>query len=305
MLKVTAGLGRADDYAALVHAGADELFCGYVPERWAEACGTALPLNRREVRWVNCQIGSESELRILRERISRHDVPVALTFNAPCIPPALYPLAGDVIARCLELGFDRFILADPGLLVWLKSQGLTGRMRIHLSGETGTVNSAMLPLARQWGAERIILPRWMALNEIAACTQSAPDLQYEAFILNELCHFHGAHCQSLHCDELAPMCHMPWKLSPPRQQPAPPEHDPEQLGAGGCGLCALKELAVSGVAWVKVVGRGALTGQMLRDVQAVHEAIRLTEAAAGPAEAAESVMRRFFPDGCSHQCYYP
>ena len=37
-------------------------------------------------------------------------------------------------------------------------------------------------------------------------------LEYEAFALNELCHFTGAFCSSLHCDELAPACRLPYRL---------------------------------------------------------------------------------------------
>lgn len=38
-----------------------------------------------------------------------------------------------------------------------------------------------------------------------------PD-EYEAFILNELCHFSGAFCNSLHCDELTHLCRVPYEL---------------------------------------------------------------------------------------------
>ena len=35
-MKITAGLGSIDDYPRYVRAGADELFCGYVPFSWSE-----------------------------------------------------------------------------------------------------------------------------------------------------------------------------------------------------------------------------------------------------------------------------
>ena len=63
-MKITAGLGSIDDYPRYVRAGADELFCGYVPFSWSEKYGTVLPLNRREVLNYNVQIGSFSELEI-------------------------------------------------------------------------------------------------------------------------------------------------------------------------------------------------------------------------------------------------
>ena len=39
-MKITAGLGSIDDYPRYVRAGADELFCGYVPFSWSEKYGT-------------------------------------------------------------------------------------------------------------------------------------------------------------------------------------------------------------------------------------------------------------------------
>lgn len=50
-MKIVAGLGSVDEYIPYVQAGADELFCGYVPYNWTKKYGTVLPLNRREVCW--------------------------------------------------------------------------------------------------------------------------------------------------------------------------------------------------------------------------------------------------------------
>ena len=81
-MKITAGLGSVDDYVRYVKAGADELFCGYVPFSWAEKYGTVMALNRREVLSYNVQIGSYSELEILSEMVRRYQKPVHLTFNS-------------------------------------------------------------------------------------------------------------------------------------------------------------------------------------------------------------------------------
>lgn len=71
-------LGSVDDYIRYVKAGADELFCGYVPFSWAEKYGTVMALNRREVLSYNVQIGSYSELEILSEMVRRYQKPVHL-----------------------------------------------------------------------------------------------------------------------------------------------------------------------------------------------------------------------------------
>mgnify|MGYP000662405602 CR=1 FL=1 len=77
-MKITSGLGSIDDYPRYARAGADELFCGYVPFSWSEKYGTVLPLNRREVLNYNVQIGSFSELEILANMVQKYQKPVHL-----------------------------------------------------------------------------------------------------------------------------------------------------------------------------------------------------------------------------------
>ena len=43
-MKIVAGLGSVDRCIPYVQAGADELFCGYVPYNWTKKYGTVLPL---------------------------------------------------------------------------------------------------------------------------------------------------------------------------------------------------------------------------------------------------------------------
>ena len=81
-MKITAGLGSADEYIRFVEAGADEFFSGFVPYSWTEKYGTVMPLNRREVLCYHVQLGAFSELEILSEMIQKYKKPVHLTFNS-------------------------------------------------------------------------------------------------------------------------------------------------------------------------------------------------------------------------------
>ena len=74
-MKIVAGFGFVDEYIPYVQAGADELFCGYVPYNWTKKYGTVLPLNRREVLAYNVQLGSFSELEILSAMIRKYRKP--------------------------------------------------------------------------------------------------------------------------------------------------------------------------------------------------------------------------------------
>ena len=142
-MKITAGLGCADDYIRFCEAGADECFCGYVPLAWAERYGLLSPLNRREVNFYNVQIGAKSELEILRGMVQAYGKRVHLTFNSLYYTPEQYSVLADIIAQCMELGFESFILADPALLVYLRrnkslrggSFSPVGAFPHHLSAE--------------------------------------------------------------------------------------------------------------------------------------------------------------------------
>ena len=106
-MKITSGLGSIDDYPRYVRAGADELFCGYVPFSWSEKYGTVLPLNRREVLNYNVQIGSFSELEILANMVQKYQKPVHLAFNSLYYRPEQYEEITQIIQQCRSIGDTR------------------------------------------------------------------------------------------------------------------------------------------------------------------------------------------------------
>lgn len=203
-MKITAGLGSIDDYPRYVRAGADELFCGYVPFSWSEKYGTVLPLNRREVLNYNVQIGSFSELEILANMVQKYQKPVHLTFNSLYYRPEQYEEIARIIQQCRSIGFESYILADPALLVYLRKEKID--CEVHLSGDLGTVNSAMTEVFAKEYPKRIIFQRKNTISEMRAVIQHITaqkeatrkewtyPTEFEAFALNELCQFSGAFC---------------------------------------------------------------------------------------------------------------
>ena len=215
-MKITSGLGSIDDYPRYVRAGADELFCGYVPFSWSEKYGTVLPLNRREVLNYNVQIGSFSELEILANMVQKYQKPVHLAFNSLYYRPEQYEEIAQIIQQCRSIGFDSYILADPALLVYLRKEKID--CEVHLSGDLGTVNSAMTEVFAKEYPKRIIFQRKNTISEMRAVIRHITEqkeaarkewtypTEFEAFALNELCQFSGAFCNSLHCDEMGSIC---------------------------------------------------------------------------------------------------
>ena len=339
-MKITSGLGSIDDYPRYVRAGADELFCGYVPFSWSEKYGTVLPLNRREVLNYNVQIGSFSELEILANMVQKYQKPVHLAFNSLYYRPEQYEEITQIIQQCRSIGFDSYILADPALLVYLRKEKID--CEVHLSGDLGTVNSAMTEVFAKEYPKRIIFQRKNTISEMravirhitaqkeAARKEWTYPTEFEAFALNELCQFSGAFCNSLHCDEMGYLCRVPyWKkpmsLSESKLEKQEKNHPGENIsisewdsaselmnpvsedgylcGTTGCGLCTLKQLSDAGITHLKLVGRGNYTDFMERDIRNLRRTLEILEDSSTEEEYIRAMKAELFPNGCSHMCY--
>lgn len=329
-MKIVAGLGSVDDYIDFVKAGADECFCGYIPPEWNENYGTTRPLNRREVRNYQVQIGAWEELKILKSMIDCYGAPVQITLNALYYSGEQYRQIAELIERCSSIGFDSFIIADPALLVYLRKQRIP--CRIQQSGEFAEINSLMLQ-NMQVNIERVIFHRKSSVADmkscIAKCRDSIPE--YEAFFLNELCHFSGAFCNSLHCDEMGYLCHVPYELgsytakhpSLGMEERIERNSDETELkgnqedectdqeedyitGETGCGLCSLYDLADAGITHLKLVGRGNYSEYMIRDIRQTRRALDILKETqqSGRNTYIERMKSALFSGKCSQNCYY-
>ena len=309
-MQIVAGLGSIDEYERFVKAGADEFFCGYVPFSWAEKYGVMNPLNRREVIYYNVQIGSMSELQILKKMVDYYGKQVKLTFNSLYYTKEQYPMIAEIITQCMQAGFENFIIADPALILYLRRQKI--HCGIHLSGEMAEVNRIMLEEMMQFDIRRVIFHRKNSLEDMESCISHIRRMsisleEYEAFILNELCQFSGAFCNSLHCDELTHLCRVPYELGnlyPEEKENLPvreklktekrPETDEEELpydadgyltGSTGCGLCALYRM--------KQIG-----------IRQLRKALELLDGAENEADYQKTMRKAVFPEGCGKKCYY-
>lgn len=324
-MKIVAGLGSIDEYETFVKAGADEFFCGYVPFSWAEKYGVIHPLNRREVLFYNVQIGSMSELQILKKMVDYYGKPVELTFNSIYYTGEQYPVIAEIIIQCMAAGFENFIIADPALMLYLRQQKIN--CGIHLSGETAEVNRGMLEQMLPFGIRRVIFHRKNSLEDMQSCIKEADfPHEYEAFILNELCHFSGAFCNSLHCDELTHLCRVPYELGNLHKKEEtdaaqkdvaetdriqgkegkglPLDEDGYLTGSTGCGLCALYRMKQVGITHLKLVGRGNYTDFMEKDIRQLRKVLDILENSDSEAQYQKKMKASLFPDGCSQNCYY-
>ena len=306
-MKITAGLGSIDDYIPYVKAGADELFAGFVPAAWQKAYGPYAPLNRREVLCSNVQLGSLSELEILAGLKAKYGADTVFTFNYPFYLPDQYPLIAETMSALREMGFNSFIIADPGLLLYLHVHHLTDSFRLHISGEAGEISTPLMLEYVRLGAQRILFHRKVPIRDMARMAKACGGhFTFEAFAMNEKCHFHGAWCASLHCDMLPPMCRVPYILANSGGSRIPlgqPQYR-DVPGISGCGLCALFRLREAGITYLKCVGRGARSDDMLRDIKALRTALDILKKSPDEASYIKHMKEAVFPAGCGNNCYY-
>ena len=342
-MKIVAGLGCIDDYISLVEAGADEVFCGYVPYEWNKRYGSLFPLNRREVLYYNIQINSFEDMKILSKMVEVYKVPVNITFNYLYYLEEQYEMIEGIIKELISIGFNDFIVADLALLLYLKEKSI--KCSIHLSGECAELNRLSIEFFNKFHISRYIFHRKNTIEDMEACINNneVKNLEYEAFILNEKCHYTGAFCSSLHCDEMIHLCKMPYEIAKVSENAnsfeevnkriekyykefdeneeaceenkydIEDEFDAEGeeeivssyiLGETGCGLCALKRLKTAGVTHLKVVGRGNSVDNMKRDVENLRKAIDMLEDIEDNNTYEISVRDKLFEGKCSGQCYY-
>lgn len=293
---ITAGMGTIDDFETLIDAGADEIFCGFVPLEWNLKYGNVLPLNRREVIYYHTQITTYEDMQILYNMAVSKNIRVSVTFNALYYAPGQMGDVISIIEKLNKIGFKDYIIADINLLRAIKEHKLN--CNIHLSGEVGEWNRySLMYLMREFSNEftaitRIIFHRKNTVADIELIIkqmkESGFELEYEAFCMNEKCHYTGGFCNSLHCDELVHMCMLDYRV-PRIELKGYDEADEEYIpGSSGCALCALDKLEKSGVTHLKIVGRGQSASLVAQDIMAVRH-------------NAGSKFKRV----CNKNCYYP
>jgi len=342
MLKITAPFQNAGEVDALIDAGADELYCGYLPREWEKEF-TSLEFERK---------GSCSNFTDLKElaeavRIAHsRKVPVYLALNGLYVA-SQYALLLKIIADLEKVDFDAYIIADIGLLLTLRRLK-TGK-KLHISTGGTVFNSESVDFYASLGASRIVLDRQTRISNMYELAAAHPGIDFEVFILSTYCVFIDGFCTFLHIYGLYPelpieggkaavsgqqleivssygqraavdSCCLKYSAlayTAAEHHKAGPGIKPvfyKQLKDGlECGICALREISRTKVASVKIIGRQQTPAQRLKYVKLVRSALDILKENAGIAakdfqfKVQESYRKLFnYPGPCrGNNCYHP
>lgn len=333
-MKIVTPLTAIECYEPLVNAGADEFFCGVIPYEWLKAFNNAAPFNRREYLY-RCNICTMNSLKILSRIVEKKHVPVKITLNSIYYDKDSYGLIEETLKRFIDLGFRTFIIADVALLVYLRDKGLD--CDFHLSGESGAINRLTIRFYNRFGISRYVFSRKTTIGEMKSCIEGSDvkGLEYEAFLLNELCPFTGAYCNTIHCDEMSGICRVPYHMERINKESGKYEKEYHifklmnkidrskikevesmnlteedrkpiyRLGETGCGVCKIGDLRDAGITHLKVVGRGNSLKNIINDVKNVRDIIQMTELERDNMKSCTAIKEKYFPGKCPEHCYYP
>jgi putative protease len=332
-MKVTAPIADIKELEPLARSGAEEFYCGITPRAWVEKFSAGVWLNRRGPGGGN--IFDLSGLKLLVAESHRLGIPVYLTLNAQYHTRSQMEILRDLIRSAVEdAQVDSLIIGDLAMMLTVRDLYPSYRFMASTIGVPG--NRETVAFYRDLGARRIIFPRHLTIAEMSAIMEAVPDLEYEAFMLNDACVFEEGYCHTQHnLPGLTAFCFTDWEYGVQRTEGSGALEACESerwngnlrdhrewlwyaqncgstmnrkgLPNGHCGLCAIPELARIGIASLKVVGREAGMYRKIRSVQLVRAVVDRVRGGASRRAACEfAITVRGDPQSCSsgYSCYY-
>lgn len=318
-MKITSPINKLEEVEPLIKAGANEFYLGYLNSETKGGKASDL-LNRRS--YLSASVNSRDELERIVAKSHKYAVPVFVTFNEHSYSEQQKPRILRLLKDVITAEADGVIVGDPGLMLFIKKQKLKIRLICSVAG--GVFNSATSDFYKSLGATRIILPRWLKVEEIKALINKSPHVEYEAFILNARCHFSDCYCNLFHptksndffCKNINSLKvlnlsgeeltnpqlnqhlaeYKQWNRFCPGSKYANKEH---------CGLCAIPYLKSSGVTSLKIVGRSRPTDEKIKNVLILRECLQLAEK--NSAKKYQIITRKLVGENCGrpYSCYYP
>ena len=334
-MKIKAPLTDKKEVEKLCEAGADEFFCGIESSGWKKKYkGFAI-----SQRAGGANFSKLEELEKAIDIAHRHHAKVHVAINAFFYREEQYSDAIDLIKDILDIGADGIIFADLGLLLNIDKRLLRGK-DIVIGVDAVIFNSAAVHFYRSFGASRVVLPRSMTLSEMGEVVEKEKGMEYEVFIIHDLCFFEDGLCT--YCKEASGQTKKRGKLKDDvhffsNSRPLIRGYgggcrtrfsrtmrslkNKRQIGRvknftfwdkkhiQGCGACALSDFKKIGINSLKILDRNLPTGEKIKAVKFIKEAKDLLDDGCTKGEftaKCKELFRRTFKVRCSmYDCYYP
>lgn len=325
--RIIAPVSDVEDTQRLIDEGADELYCGYLPNEWIKIFGEADVFSRRQGRSSN--IGALEQLDAIIKCAQKADVPVHLALNSKYSRfQELY--LSEILKQFEDMGGSAVITSDLGLILELNNR--KSPLKTHLSTMAGVFNCASINFFIEQGVSRVVLPRELTIQEIKKLCSSMPDVSFEVICMLQRCQFMDSWCGFYHGVKLHSThpCAFEYENQTSGLSIAW-SHDPAFEGHGcqlhwvakgvpisnlatndfilpSCSACFLSELLSSNAHYFKVAGRGfpnEIIIKSVRFMRSVLDAILDDHKGNGCAiDIVELYMNTFGTKCTPERCYY-
>lgn len=319
-MKILAPLSSVDEVDRLVKAGADEIYCGIIDKETNSKYNIPI-VNRRPYKTSNLDNFSAMEEVIKRSHDS--NIPVYVTLNETVYTENQYEFIEKNIEKLCELKADAVIIADIGVLQFIKEKNYN--IKVHMSTCSSVYNTEAVNFYKDMGACRIILPRHMSIDEINNLKKKNPDVEYEILMLNTNCQYDDGYCTYEHClgnytreegyrgggcgaiQNMKMFC----KKGAFKEGKAPDiigQYKKRQRSlANTCGACGLKNIDLTDIDSLKIVGRAYTVEKKVKDVSFLYRVRKLISE-----DLSDDILRREIKDiykeiykrDCEEKCYY-
>lgn len=205
-MKIKAPLTHKKEVAPLCAAGADEFFCGIEPYNWRKRYAD-FSINQRS---TGANFTKLADLEKAIQAAHQYKTKVHIAVNAFFYLEEQYKVAQTIIKDVLDIGADGIIFADPGLFpdsTLLRSRNDSNNKDLLkgkdvIAGCDAVIfNSGAVKFYKNLGVTRIVFPRSMIIDEIKDVVAADNSLEYEVFIIHDLCFFEDGFCA--YCKEQA------------------------------------------------------------------------------------------------------
>ncbi len=299
-MRFAAALSAADELDPLYEAGCDEVYLGLLEDSWRRLYGGHDIISRRQGK---ANLSSREELETVLERARILNIPVYLALNARYTPEQ-YPYLLDLCSWYAGRGGSGVILQDMGLLLALKDKEIP--LRLTASLLMMTVHADGVRFLKQLGISRVVLPRFLTLEEMKAIAAAEPDMEYEIMGMGDQCPMIDGLCRSYHgetyesvFEEMPGSGGEPFLWFPTFDTTCEAHHlcegIPRKLHP--CAACELRALNKAGIRIIKFGGRGTPLSLRVRDLEFFSLARNQTE---------KALIRKKYQETYGHecQCYY-
>lgn len=312
-LEILTPLSPGHSVEKMISAGSDEFYFGFFDPAWENEMPYWQGVNRMSG-WEAANFPLDSVAHVIGE-LHALGKNVYVTLNAPFYSNRMMSLVEGYLELLKSAETDGVIVSSPELVRLVRRYGLEATA----STMCGIYNTDLAEFYADLGVKRMILPRELSTEEIAAITGRFPGIEFEVFLMRNGCVFSDSNCLTVHnasCGALCSRLRREGRRIYSNSEGFRHRHDIElteevyrtEFMKRSCGLCALYRFLKIGISSVKVVGRADELRSLEEDVALVRENIAVAQNCGSEKEFLDRMIfpqDRFRRCRMGFSCYYP